>query len=397
MRLRWVQCWVMRGLKFAVLLAALALSGCPSPEDAARQAPQPAPAAVDGAGPKAGASPETEAAVPPPVPELAAPRQLILIYSGDTLSRAGPSLDQSPPEGGLCALAATIADYQGMMVEFNRRRVENAGQDASHLRVDYDAGLLGEHPYMLLDYGGWTRPNDFAGAPYVELYLRMFEALAYTAVGCKLYQRLPAERWDAYTERPPDRFRLLVSAGELRAEALPSVPIVTREVRGRRWGIVHVPLPSDPGPAAFNSPEEHIGQQAAQLDGYVTEAAGRLADNECDYSILLLSEGPSSLYRELAEEAPFTVIIGAPPALSVPEGQGLMPSRGALLLPTLTGNGREIGVCHVYFTETGDKPEMYYFSLKPCIDDVNQPWPFRPQVAEAQAEHDQLVADWMGG
>ena len=52
----------------------------------------------------------TDDSPPEPPAELGSPRQLILIYSGDTLARAAANLDVSPPEGGLCALAATIAD-----------------------------------------------------------------------------------------------------------------------------------------------------------------------------------------------------------------------------------------------------------------------------------------------
>ena len=395
---RWVQSLVMRQLIAIALLAPLLLAGCPAPEEAppsesAAATPAGDLAPADAAAPADEAAPaEAEADPSEPPAEVGSPRQLILIYSGDTLARAEANLDVSPPEGGLCALAATIVDYQGRIAEYNRRRVVNAGGDPTGLGVDHERSLLGEYPYMLLDYGGWGRPNDFAGAPYVELYLAMFQALAYTAVGDKLYQRLQPERWEAYRSRAPEGFRLLVSAGEPRSEALPTVQIVTREVYGKRWGIVSVPLPPP------DDPDPH-----ARSWQYVGEAAALLEEHGCDYSVLLMSEAPSGLYRTLAEEAldtglRFTVVIGAPLGLAADDGYyGTVESGGStVLLPELTGGGRQIGVCHLYFSELGDRPEMYYFSLKPCIDDVQQPWPFRPQVAAAVAEHDQLVADWMG-
>lgn len=394
---------VMRWPIIVLALAVLTLCSCPSPKTATRQTAPGAQADSGAAAVQAGTEGTAGAELqppaipggPPPVEE--APQQLILIYSGDTLSRTEMSLDFSPPEGGLCALAATIVGYEAQIVELNRLRVLNAGGDPTGLDVDYEQGLLGEHPYMLLDYGGWSRPNDFAGGPYVELYFRMFEALSYTAVGCKLYHRLQRERWQAYRQLAPEGFSLLSSAGEPRPEALAAIPVVTREVRGKRWGVVSVPLPVDPGPEQFETLKEYTGHNRAQLTACLDEASAALAEAGCDYSILLFSEGPPSLYDELAEDPRFTVVIGAPARRGVGEERGTMPGGGALLLPELNGSGREIGVCHIYFTPEGDVPQQYYFSRKPCIDDPQQPYPFRPQVAEAVAEHDQLVADWMGG
>ena len=87
-------------------------------------------------------------------------------------------------------------------------------------------------------------------------------------------------------------------------------------------------------------------------------------------------------------------LFGAPQSRGVSDGYGEMPAAGALLLPALTANGREIGVCHLYYTDGGDRPVQYYFSRKPCIDDLQSPLPFRDQVTEALAEHQARYDEW---
>lgn len=312
----------------------------------------------------------------------APPKQLILIYTGHTLSRPDTLREFVPAEGGLSALTASILDYEAQITDFNRRRVLNEGGNADEIRTDLERGFLGDHPFMLFDYGGWSRQNDFLGDIYVALYLRMFSALKYTGVGCLRFTRLPPERWEAYRQQAPEDFKLLVSAGQPQGETIPVVNLITREVHGGLWGAAALPIPpkEDDPQAAL---EEYIEQAAALLDG-----AG------CKFRILLFADGLPSLYDRLAKDTRFDVVIGVPPPRGVPDGYGEMPSGGALLLPSLSANGREFGVCHLYYTESGDRPVQYYYSRKPCYDDLHSPLPFRNQVAEAVAEHQVRYQEW---
>jgi len=304
----------------------------------------------------------------------------VLIYSGDTLAKVDAEVRELPVRGGLPALAATIINYEDMITEYNRRRIVNEGGNAEHIGTNLEQGFLGEHPFMLLDYGGWTRPNDFAGAPYVELYMQMFLALKYTAIGSKLYDQLPPERWEAYIEHTPEGFAMLASAGNPQSETLPVVRVVTRDVHGSKWGVVCVPLPR---PFEMDAVE---GTQA-----YIEQAADELAAANCKYSILLLSEAPSAIYRKLADDPRFTVVIGAPGHLAVPEGYGNVPESGAIILPAVDAGARSIGTCHVYYSDTGNEPLMYNFCAKTCDEDFSLPFPFRKQVEEAKAEHEMIV------
>jgi len=365
-----------------ILLLSCLLCGCPAREKTTETASAP-PAATSQKTVDSGAegAPADQAGADS-APELGPPKQLILIYSGHTLSRPDMVTDFNPPEGGLSALTATILDYESQIVDYNRLRVLNAGGDAENIRTDLARGMLGDHPFMLLDYGCWSRPNDFLGDIYVGLYFRMFSAIKYTAVGCTLYDRLPPERWQAYLEQWPEDFKLLVSAGSPQAEGIPATRIVTREIHGARWGVAAVPLP----PKDSDVP--------AVLADYVNEAATLLADAECAYTILLLADGPSATYKELAGDERFSLVIGAPPSRGVVEGYGEMPTSGALLLPQVDANGRQIGVCHLYYAESGDRPVQYYFSRKVCIDRPQDPLPFRQQVADAVAEHQARYDEW---
>lgn len=366
-----------------LLLIGWSLSGCPQSEKPPPQASATSSAASPNqgpTGPEAG-GPESKngAAL---VPQTEAPKQLILIYTGQTLSRPDALRDFDPAEGGLSALTATIINYEAQIVEYNRLRVLNSGGNADSIRTDLTRGMLGDHPFMLLDYGFWSRPNDFLGDTYVGLYFRMFHALKYTAVACPLFERLPPERWAAYLPLMPEELSLLASTGQPQSEGIPTTDLVTRQIHGGLWGVVAVPLPKSDEDAQ------------AVLGDYVEQAAAKLAEARCDYSILLLADGPAKLYNQLAADSRFSVVIGAPSSHAVPEGYGEMPADGALLLPELEANGREVGVCHLYYTAGGDRPVQYNFSRKTCIDDLHATLPFRKQVAEAVAEHKSRYDEW---
>ena len=312
---------------------------------------------------------------------LGAPRQVIIIYSGDTLSIPEINSDYKPPQGGLCALAATIADYETQIVDYNRKRVENAGGDPSAVRADFKAGLLGDNPYLLLDYGGWERPNDPYGELFVELQFRLYRDLHYFAVGGKLYEQLDPERWQKYLGLR-DAPALLVSAGEARAPALSIRPLATRELQGQLWGVVMAPLP------------RVEGDPSTRIRKFVEAAAGELERADCGFGVLLCAGGPGTLYDELAGDARFDVVIGCKPGKAVDEGFGEMPAAGPLMLPELQGGARQLGVCHIIYPRDGEQPEAFHFLRLTCADDGSQPFPYRQQVEAARLKHGELMVAW---
>lgn len=361
------------------LLVALALlAGCPADKPADNTA-QPASAggedvetANDGGAQASTASPDD---LPGEFfPEEGPPRQLVILYTGDTLSHVPPRRSLETTEGGLSALAHTIGDYQTQIVDLNRLRVGNEGGDPQAIKADLVAGLLGEHPFLLLDYGGWARPNDPAGDIYVQLYFRLFTDFHYSAVGSKLYFQLAPERWQAYTALDPAP-RLLATTPQVVDGALPRTDILIKAYHGTRWGIAAVPLP----PLDSEDP-------LAELDDMLDYAQQMLRAAQCDYSILLMAEAPTHVYREHAESSPFTVIIGGGRREAVAEGYGELGD-GALLLPELDPSGRELGVCHLYWPVDGDAPVMYLHTRPRCTDDETQPWPYRKLTRQASEDH----------
>ena len=67
------------------------------------------------------------------------PKQLILIYSGETLSIPETNRDYNPPEGGLPALAHQILSYESVIMDFTRARVASEGGDPGQ---NQSGGLL---------------------------------------------------------------------------------------------------------------------------------------------------------------------------------------------------------------------------------------------------------------
>jgi len=302
------------------------------------------------------------------------------MYTGDTLSAVQAPEGFDPPQGGIPALANAIGEYQRKIVTYNQLRVADAGGDPTTVRADRENGMLGEHPYLLLDYGGWERPNDYAGAPYVGLCLRFFKDYGYSAVGSTLYRRLEPERWQQYAA-VDSGVKLLVSAGEELGDALPSVRFATREVHGSLWCIVCVPLPR-----IDDDPFERIRQ-------YADEAWDTVLRARAQYSILLLAGGPDQLYRDLGEDGRFTLVIGAPAKLALMPGYGDVVPQRTLLLPDLHPSGRQLGICHLQFGNDGSAPTKYHLLLNDCIEDESQPYPYRTQAQEAVASHEQLVEE----
>jgi len=318
----------------------------------------------------------------PEVPGAGIVGQFIIIYSGDTLSIPLPHQDFEPPQGGLGALAGGITDYAAQIVDYNRMRIINEGGDPAGLKTDLVNGFLGEHPFVVVDYGGWERPNDPFGDLYVAPYLTMFKALKYTAVGCRLYEQLSPELWDSYIASATDTPALLASAGTPPGETLAVTDCIEREVRGETWKILSLPLPD----------LEFEDQPARLLSDWDSLAKGHGLDKAP--SILLVSGAPGPFYTELAADPRASVVIGAPQSKSVMEGYGEIEPGEPLLLPVIDPGGRSVGVCHLYYYDDGDnRPDMYFLTKWICVDDLARPLPFRNQVANAVQQHRIAVAE----
>jgi hypothetical protein len=220
----------------------------------------------------------------------------------------------------------------------------------------------------------------------------MYKLMHYTAVNSALYDTLSAERWQQYAAVAPEGFGLLITAGAPLGTGLPTMPIVTRQLYGQKWGVVAVPIPS----VAVGSIDEMALQLTAKMQAYVEQAAAVLQQNGCARAILLAPGAPRTFYKMLAQDKRFTVVLGAHPALAAAVGYHEMPGGGALLLPALNGGGRELGVCHLCFTPSGDQPFVYSFERIVCADDGRQPYPFRKQVAAAVAAYAQQAATHKG-
>ena len=67
-------------------------------------------------------------------------KQLIIMYTGDTMSAISPPKGFDPPQGGIPALANAVAEYQRSIVYFNQLRVSEAGGDPSKIRADRAGG-----------------------------------------------------------------------------------------------------------------------------------------------------------------------------------------------------------------------------------------------------------------
>ncbi len=380
-------------LLLASLLLALGLTSCPGRpgEPAGSAAPGKAgnsPSDAAGGNTSSSASSEPtkidgKDAIPAPTGDV---RQVILIYTGDTISAMESQTKDDPPHGGLSALAATVMAYQREIVEFTAKRVENEGGDPSTVRADFAAGTLGPHPRLLVDYGGWERPNDPVGRIYEQLYANYFHDFAYTAVGGMRYQELKPELWRSYKQfkNPPT---VLISAGTplkgvSTADLLPTVKVVTRECHGQTWGIACLPVPA-PDELTPQNPSE------APLEADYTATVNSIAAKNCDFRILLAAGLPAKFYTGLADKLDFDIVIGGPLGLAVKEGMGELPQGGPLLLPALEKAGRQIGICHLIYSTAGTAPTQYNFILRDVIDTGSQKQPYFRQVFAAKAEHEQ--------
>ncbi|MCC7477345.1 hypothetical protein IT575_02705 [bacterium] len=375
-------------MQFPRLLAALLLfllacaPACREKPEAKGGAGQAQGQAQGQAGSESGKDIDGSKAMPVPSGDV---RQVILIYTGDTISAMESQTQNDPPRGGLCALADTVLGYQREIVEFTAKRVENEGGDPSAVRADFDAGTLGPHPRLLLDYGGWERPNDVIGRPYEQLYCNYFKDFAYTAVGGMRYQELKSELWKSYRglQNAPT---LLLSSGTPRdgvdsSETLPIVDLITRECHGQKWGIACIPVPA---------PDELTPQNpsTAPLDEDYSNAANVINGAGCEMRILMAAGMPASFYKSLEGKTDFDIVIGGPVGLAVPEGMGDLPQSGPLLLPALEKAGRQIGICHLIYSTAGRAPTQYNFILRSTIASGSDKQPYYRQVEATRREHE---------
>ena len=118
-------------------LLCLTASSCTRPGK-----PHSTPSSVVGGRHKAGAQHQAGGGGASEVmPPVGPPKQLIIIYSGETLSIPNENQSYTPAEGGLPALVKEIGDYEAQIVDYARMRVMNEGGDASRVRADFTTGM----------------------------------------------------------------------------------------------------------------------------------------------------------------------------------------------------------------------------------------------------------------
>jgi hypothetical protein len=310
-------------------------------------------------------------------------KQVILIYTGDTQSSLQPqtSMEQGQTllkRGGLSALTGAIFAYEQAITAMTRQRVRDSGGDVAKVEANATAGILGAHPYLLLDYGNWERGDDPPGLPWVALQLRMYRDLHYSAVASLRQLRLPLATAKKYAGGglPP-----LVCSIAAPGAALPTAPVITREMHGARWGVAAIPLPAKDGP-----------DDAVLMEKYIDQAAAALQQAQCRFGILLCKGWPKAMYNKLKADKRFTVVIGvAPPALAEPVGFGKVRPEGPVMLPELAWGGVEFGTCHLIYPTGGDAPTEFNFEMHPVVDKDEATLPYRRQVDAAIAERKKLL------
>lgn len=305
--------------------------------------------------------------------QMQAPKQLVIIYSGNTHARLRPAgkAEYGNLTGGLPALAAEITAVEQEVVQYNRMRVANNGGDPSAVRVDLDAGMIGEHPFMLLDYGGWFSA-DLAGNPAPSaLMLEAMARLRYTAVALRDWQLLDQQEAAALAGLPAGP-TLLNTPGEQPQDVANLQRVVVRDVHGESWGIASLP----------RLPETDRELYDRYISLLLDECAAELELAGVEYAILLAADQTPSLYRSLATDTRFTAVIGAPAAMSVLAGFSEMPPDGPVMLPHLSDGGTELGRCHLIWEEGSRGPVNVFFERRDVMDSGDPDLPWRSRIEE---------------
>ncbi|MCB1218716.1 hypothetical protein KDL44_15130 [bacterium] len=357
----------------------LTLLGCPqsstpSAGDSASGDPASAPSSTDAAAADGSDSASAETADKAGQSGMMqAPRQIVLIYSGNTHAKLLPTgrADLDNLSGGLSALTAEITAVEQEIVQYNRMRVANNGGDASAVRVDLDRGLIGDHPFLLLDYGGWYG-NDLLMRPEATaMMLEAFSTLNYSAVALRDWQLLTPAELDVLRPMQP-RPLLLNSPGEQPPDVDGLSRSLQRELLGSDWLVLSLP----------RLPETDREQYDRAMRPLIDACAREFELSGAEHCILLAAEQTGQVYRELQADTRFDVVIGAPGAMSVSEGFGEMPTDGPLLLPHLSDGGTQLARCHLIWTADSDQPLNFFFERREVSDDGNPDLPWRRRIAE---------------
>jgi hypothetical protein len=353
-----------------IVLCLLLLCGCPS-RTAESQG-------TSGTLPDAGSSTSTETTKdtsvnPETDPRLQVQKQLVIVYTGNTHARLWPAGTAKFDNltGGLPALAAEISAVELELVSLNRAQLANEGRDTSAIRVDLDSGLIGEQPFMLLDYGGWVGADLLQYPAHTALMLEAQRELRYTAVALRDWPLFSAQELAliaGFSLLPT----LVNTPGEQPREFEQLSRIVLREVYGELWGIVSLP----------RLPEEDRDKYRQQISELVEQCAAELELSGAQHGILLAGDQTGDVYRELKQDRRFDIVIGAPGAMSAQPGFDEMPEDGPLLLPGLANGGTELGHCHIIWEDDNPLPRHYFFERRSVRDDDSEHLPWRRRIAQ---------------
>lgn len=358
--------------RLSIMLLCLLLCGCPSRSTPAPTGDAAAAAAQAPTGPEE--APQAGAALDP---QLLIQKQLVIIYSGNTHAQLRPSgaAEFDNLTGGLPALAAEISAVELELVNYSRAQVANTGGDTAAIRVELDRGLIGEHPFMLLDYGGWSGADLLQYPAYTALMLEAMSELRYTAVALRDWHLFSADELAlvaGFSPLPP----LVNTPGE-QPEQFPQLSrTVLREVHGELWGIVSLPRLS----------EKDRTRYLQQIKVLVEQCAAELELSGAQHGILLAGDQTGDVYRALQHDQRFDIVIGAPGAMSALPGFDEMPLDGPLFLPGLADGGTELGHCHIIWEGDSLRPVHYFFERRTVLDDDSEHLPWRRRIAELDSK-----------
>ncbi|MCB1188389.1 hypothetical protein KDL29_14595 [bacterium] len=364
----------------ALLCFMLLLGGCPKP--AATDAGTGLPAAqTAGAGDVEGQAAESQPAgestdnalTAAGTTDSGAPKQLVLIYSGNIHGRLLPagSVAMDNLTGGLSALTAEVTAVEQEILNYNRMRVANSGGDASTVRVELDSGMIGDNPFMLLDYGGWYNPDLLEHPEQAALVLEAFSAMQYSAVAMRDWQLLSPDELKLVGGMQP-RPLFLNTPGSQPGDISELSRVLVREAQDTDWAVLSLP----------RLPETERELYDRNILALLDDCAAELAISGAKYSILLAADQTGTVYKALQKDKRFTVVIGAPGTMSPGDGFGELPVDGPLMLPHLTDGGTQLARCHLIWTDESEGPVNFFFERREVKDNGSPDLPWRRRISE---------------